>query len=128
MMRVVIDTDIFVDYLREYKPAKDVFQDLLKGKFIGYSSVISEAELLSGRDCENLVKRRQTLDLIDSTNRVILNSEIASKAAEFRRMFGVPLMDSLIAATAYKLKAVLYTKNIKHYQNIVGLNYERPYK
>ena len=127
-MRVLIDTDIFVDYLREYAPAKDVFQGLLKGKFIGYSSVISEAELLSGKDCGDLVRRRQTIDLIDATNRVIVNSEIASKAAEFRRMFSVPLMDSLIAATAYKLKAKLYTRNTKHYQKIVDLNYKKPYE
>ena len=47
-MNVVIDTDIFIDFLRGVQPAKSLFEDVPKGGIASYISVMSEAELLSG--------------------------------------------------------------------------------
>ncbi len=128
MIRVLIDTDIFIDFLRGIETAKRIFEeDIINEKIIAFSSVISEAELFSGKECKYTEKRRAVEELISLTNKIEVDSQVAKKAGEFRRIFKTPLTDSLIAATAHKINAILYTRNVKHYEKIKEIKLKIPY-
>jgi len=124
-MSIVIDTDIFVDFFRSYSPCKAWFIGI-DWKEV-YFSAITEAELLSGRDCNNEVKLVKTLQLISFGNKVYVDNDVARKAGEFRRKYGVELEDSLIAATAFVNNATLVTRNKKHFEIIKEIKIKVPY-
>lgn len=124
-MSAVIDTDVFVDFFRSYGPSKQWFNRLDWSET--YFSAITEAELLSASDCnveERLVK---TLQFLSFANKIPVDNDVARKAGEFRRKYGVPLQDSMIAATAFILKVPLMTKNRKHFDKIKEIKVAVPY-
>jgi len=126
-MRVLVDTDIYVDFLRNFKESKKVFEDIKNEKIIGFFSVITEAELFSGKECEYPEKRRSVEELLSLTNRIKLDHSIAKKAGEIRRIYEIPLMDAMIAASAIVLDMTLYSKNVKHFEKIKELKLKVPY-
>ncbi|MCD5409286.1 MAG: type II toxin-antitoxin system VapC family toxin [Methanocellales archaeon] len=127
MRRLLIDTDIFIDFLRGNANAVKFFGELWSCGDITFSSVITEAELLSGKSCERLEVRQKTETLINTTNKVNVGSDIAKKAGEYRRKYRVNLQDALIAATASKTKAIVITRNSKHYEQIKEICIKSPY-
>ncbi|MBI1970854.1 type II toxin-antitoxin system VapC family toxin [Candidatus Woesearchaeota archaeon] len=124
-MSFVVDSDLFIDFLRSYPPSKDWFDKLDWEQ--AYFSAISEGELLSGQECTDDNARRKTLELLQAATKVLVTNEIAQKAGEVRRNYGIPIMDAFIAATALDLGCILLTRNIKHYQHIPGLTVKKPY-
>jgi predicted nucleic acid-binding protein len=127
MKQVFIDTDIFVDFLRGQEKAKNIFEDIRNEKTIAFSSVITEAELLSGKECEDNEKCSVVEDVLSLISRIEINSAIAKIAGDFRRKYNVPLVDALIAATASKLAVPLYSRNALHYKKIKEIAWETPY-
>ncbi|MFQ6055620.1 MAG: PIN domain-containing protein, partial [Methanosarcinales archaeon] len=85
----------------------DFFLDLWNGEDEIYSSVITEAELLSGKSCNNPEVRTKTEDIINTTIKVNVNSNIAKRAGKYRRMYDISLSDALIASTAKEIGAKL---------------------
>jgi len=124
-MSFVLDSDLFIDFLRSYHPSKEWF-DKLDWEQV-YFSAISEGELLSGQECINDDARRKTLELLQAATKVLVTNEIAQKAGEVRRNYGIPMMDAFIAATAIVQNGILLTRNLKHYQHIHGLTVKKPY-
>ena len=57
MIRVLIDTDIHIDFLKNIEASKKIFQGVVDEKVTGFSSVITEAELFSGKECNDVEKR-----------------------------------------------------------------------
>ena len=127
MKRVLVDTDIFIDFLRHQERAKDIFEGIMNEKIFAFSSVITEVELLSGEECEEREKRKAVDDLLSLTNRIEVNSSIAKISGDFRRKYKVPLMDAIVAATAFKLKSDLCSRNTKHYRKIKEIKLKVPY-
>src|SRR3989338_1835733 len=101
MSEMLIDTDIFVDFLRNNNKAKNFFEKIISGQITGYSSVITEAELFSGKECEISEKKDAVNNLLSLINKTAIDSIIARQAGEFRRKYQIPLMDALIAASAF---------------------------
>lgn len=124
-MRLVIDTDIFIDYLRGYPPSKVWFKNLDWGNVL--FSAITEAELLSGKDCFDDGIRKNTITLLQAGKKMLVTNEIAQKTGELRRTYTLPIMDAFIASTAVIHNAKVITRNVKDYSRIKGLEVEVPY-
>jgi predicted nucleic acid-binding protein len=124
-MNIVIDTDIFIDFLRGYEPSKNWFDKLQTFEVL--ISVITEAELLSGKGCKDPEALRKTSLVMQIATKLIVDSAIAKKAGELQRNLDIPFSDSIIAATALLNNAKLITRNLKDYKRIKNLESEAPY-
>ncbi len=114
MKKIVLDTDVLIDFLRGGKKAQEFLLSAAKESVI-YCSAITVAEMHAGmRESE----RGKTTDLIDSLNIVDVTREVAEKAGSYRRdekRQSIELDDCLIAASAFIKGASLATRNVKHY-------------
>ena len=126
-MSVLVDTSVFVDYLRGFERARGVIQKIKAGEVECYVSALTEAELLSGRSCEDKEIREGVHALIALCRKENVHNEIAQKAGELKRKYSVSLADCIIAATAYLLKCKVWTKNIKEFEKIREIKAEEPY-
>lgn len=124
-----IDTDIFIDFYRNYQPAVDFLEDLSsKNKLLSISS-ITKMELFIG--CRNKKELRETKRFLDQYNVVHLNGSISVKAVELIEQYnlshGLLMADAIIAATVMILGGELFSKNLNHFVFIEGLKVTRPY-
>lgn len=124
---VVIDSDILVDHLRGFTPAR-IFLNLFYEKhLIGIISAVTVMELLAGKSAAEEDKRIKIERLFSLFKTVDVNFSMAEKAAEIRRKYSTNPIDSLIAATALHSNCKLATCNINHYQMIDELILWKPY-
>lgn len=115
--RILLDTDILVDFFHDQKYAKDLLTKfLLRGNL--YISILSVTELRTGFTFQEanllLPKLYKTVIVVN------LSLEIAELAGKFRfeyRLQGIslPTVDTLIAATAVIKGYKLATRNKKDY-------------
>jgi predicted nucleic acid-binding protein len=118
--RVLVDTDVMVDFLRGNPKAIALLQT---HSAWGILSSIIAAELYAGvRDDEELKK----LDSLISLFRVVpVSKELARAGGLYKKHYakshGVGLADAIIAATAEAENADLKTLNAKHYPMFEGL-------
>lgn len=127
MNSTVLDTDIFIDFLRGFEKGKKFFEETEKSDSIVYFSAITEAELISGRECNKIERKAEILNLLKNFNKVAVSNEIAVKAGDFSRIYNVETADSVIAATAFAMKAVLITRNADDYNKIKEIRLKVPY-
>jgi predicted nucleic acid-binding protein len=116
-MKIIVDTSIIIDILRNVKASIDLIQKLSKENLL-FISGITEAELFSGKDADNERKKEKILELLSYFQKINPTNEILQKAGEFRRKYNVSLLDCIIAATAYYLNAEILTKNEKDFSKI----------
>ena len=118
--RVLVDTDVMVDFLRGNPKAIALLQTHSDW---GILSSIIAAELYAGvRDDEELKK----LDSLISLFRVVpVSKELARAGGLYKKHYakshGVGLADAIISATAEAENADLKTLNAKHYPMFEGL-------
>ena len=117
--RLLLDTDVIVDFLRGYPKAVKYLNTHLDEILI---SAVTVAELYAGvRDNE----RRYLDDLISLFDVAPVSREIAKAGGLFKQQFhkshGVGLADGIIAATAVSSDAELKTLNTKHFPMLKGL-------
>lgn len=113
----LVDTDVWIDYLRGHQLAIACVRQLPERVWI---SAVSVAELYAGvregAEREALALLISTLDVAD------LTADIAARGGLLRRDYGrshgVGLSDALIAATALELDLQLLTLNVKHYPEL----------
>jgi predicted nucleic acid-binding protein len=122
--RLLLDTDVLVDYLRGRVEAAAYLEDRPEPLLV---SVITVAELFAGvREGE---ERRLLEQFISAFEVVALTREIAQLGGLYRGDFGprhgVGLADALIAATAELSQARLVTLNARHFPM---LTVEVPYQ
>jgi predicted nucleic acid-binding protein len=122
----LIDSDILIDNLRGYEPARAYLKQFETGETQGYISMITVAELaagqMTGEDEEERVKRLLSIfDLID------LDFATAWRAGEIRRAHQTRIADAIIAATALSRDLKLITRNVSHFVSIDALQVEKPY-
>jgi predicted nucleic acid-binding protein len=114
LTRLLIDTDVLIDYLRDQADAVNYLEGLTDPLLM---SVITLAELYAGvREGE---ERAKLEEFVKAFELISVSSEIAQKGGLFRRdhfkRFNVGLADALIAATAESQQATLVTLNRKHF-------------
>lgn len=120
MTSVLIDTDILIDFLRGFAPAKTFIETLSDPVYI---SAITVAELHVG--VRNGKERATLTTFLDTLEVLPLDAELAAEGGLLRRDYGkihgVGLNDALIAATVLKHKLQLATLNAKHYPMVKQL-------
>lgn len=123
-MSVLIDTCVFVDYLRNAEKAIGYVDSLESPPCI---SVVTITELLTGS--RNKKERDKIQILFDLSTIMEINEEIAILAGDllnkYYKSHNVGLGDGLIAATAQVHNLTVATLNIKHFPMFEGMT--KPY-
>ncbi len=125
-MRYVLDTDVFIDYFRQVEKAR-MFMAKIKDNHIACFSAITQAELLSGDECDEEEIRDRVMDFMISFVIIPVDSDVAQLGGKLKRKFKIKLDDALIAATALKMKAKFITRNLKDFKKVEGLEIQSPY-
>ncbi len=118
--RLLIDTDVVIDYLRGQADAVAYLEGLIEPQLL---SAITVAELYAG---VREGKERTALDTFLTAFEVVPVDEVmAVKGGLYRRDYGrshnVGLADALIAATAEVRQAALVTLNKKHFPMLAAV-------
>ena len=122
MEKVLIDTDVIIDYLRGYKiRVKTVFESIENKKLKAYVSSISVIELFSGKDAAEKNKAKALRDLLSYFEILVLDLETGIIAGEIKRKYDFSLADAAIAATAQLNGLPLFTFNTKHFLKLSNL-------
>lgn len=126
-MSIVLDSDILIDVLRKFEKAKGFFEKTIKKEERIYFSAITETEIISGKACNELAKKQNTLHLLSLFTKILVDNKIAQTAGDFRRNYNLLTPDAIIAATALHTKSKLITRNLKDFQKVKEIIVESPY-
>ncbi|MEC4818108.1 MAG: type II toxin-antitoxin system VapC family toxin [Scytonema sp. PMC 1069.18] len=118
--KLLIDTDVLIDYLRGKTPAIQYLENLTESLLV---SSITIAELYAG---VREGKERKALDeFVRAFEVVPVNDEIAIKGGLYRRDYfkshNLGLADAIIAATSEMKNAYLVTLNQKHFPMLINV-------
>jgi tRNA(fMet)-specific endonuclease VapC len=120
---MVVDTSIFIDYLRKKNKKNSSLFKLPDDKIL-YVSVITVFELFLGATNEQ--KWQDVVLLTNDLNILPVTVDISKKAAKIfqdlkKRNKIIDFRDILIGATAITNNLPVVTHNIKHFERITGL-------
>ena len=122
----LVDTDVWIDYLRGNLQAIKFVQQLPERVWI---SAVSVAELHAG--VREGAERAALTQLLSTLEVVDLNASIAMRGGLLRRDYGrshgVGLNDALIGATALEMQLQLLTLNVKHYPELDKQHIKKAY-
>src|SRR5215475_794327 len=114
---VVLDTSFLLDHVRGVTGATEAFTGAVLDGEQTLASVITKTEILGGMRTH---KRRATRRLFEQLDWVPVDDAVAELAGEYARLYrrshqGVEVADYIIAATAFTVRAELWTRNVKHF-------------
>jgi len=121
---MIVDTDIFIDFFRGQQKAIDYFKE---NQDTVIFSAITEAELLSGKECDNTADREKILHFLSQFEKIPVDNPLVQIAADFRRKYAISLPDSIIAASAHVKHIQLITRNSKDFGKIHEITVKKPY-
>ena len=120
----VVDTDIFIDFFRglpQALPYLNAHADEIT------FSAITEGELLSSSICNDSKEREKVFHVLSQFEKIPVDNPLIQIAADIRRTHKLELPDAIVAASALITGATLITRNIRDFQEISGLQLEKPY-
>lgn len=124
---LLLDTDILIDILREYTPARHWAQENQNLR-IGIPVVV-RMELIQG--ARNQFELHTLTQQLDAYTTLYLKTEDSVQALKWfeqlRLSRGVGLLDCFIAAMAHRLQIPLCTFNNKHYSPFDDVHLLAPY-
>lgn len=123
---ILIDTNIFIDHLRNYPPAVRLFESLSEREDVLFSA-ITETELLAGKENDDPSKKEVLIRFLGRWNKVNVDNPLARLAGDLARKNGMQVPDSIIAASAISCDAELWTRNTKDFKKIQQLRIRSPY-
>ncbi len=123
---ILIDTNVFVDYLRNFAPSIEFFKSIVDEENIFFSA-ISETELVAGSANEDPEKKKILMAFLANLRKVPVDNPLVEYAGDISRKYSLDVPDAIIAASALYKNAKLITKNSKDFENISGLEVEEPY-
>lgn len=124
--RLLIDTDVLIEYLRGRSEAVEYLEGLTSDLYL---SVISVAELFAGikgnEEANSLEQLLQAFVILPVTEKTARLGGLYRR--KYRPSHGIGLADALIAATAEESGADLVTFNQRHFPMLSGVTvpYER---
>jgi len=125
---IILDTDIMIDILREYKPAIK-WLNLLKDEEIILPGFVI-MELIQG--CSNKKEMKKLRDEIEKYQVTWPLPEVYNKAlkifTDYYISYKIGILDTIIGQMAVELNLPLYTFNKRHYKAIPKLKIIEPYK
>ncbi|MEW6053121.1 MAG: PIN domain-containing protein [Nitrospirota bacterium] len=126
-IKLLIDTDIFIDALKEVKPARELFKSK---DIVLHCSILTTKELLSKRGLKDS-ERQKIMNLLLKTRVLRIDDQINRKYFALIRKYGERqdmLIDYLIAATAWAKNLALLTRNRKHFERIEEITVSPAYE
>jgi predicted nucleic acid-binding protein len=122
-MKLVIDTSILIDYLRNGSKGEEFFENKTVDQQFFLPTIVL-FELFSGESTQNQDTVGKIRKFIRYFPRIELTESIAKKAGEIYRDIDkhLDVPDYIIAASAFEIHAQVVTLNQKHFQKIPGLN------
>jgi tRNA(fMet)-specific endonuclease VapC len=120
---LVIDTGIFIDYLRKTEKSKTILASLPNDSSL-FVSAVTVYELMMGATNEQ--KKKDVETLLEGISVLPFDEEVSVKAAEIyhnlrRRNLMIEFRDIFIAATALIFQLPIKTLNKDHFQRIETL-------
>ncbi len=126
MMRILIDTNILIDYLRIENKKDSAFYKLFlnEGK-IPVISHVSITELYAGKSSLNKKAEKLIEDLVEIVEAIYPDKTISKKTGEILRQTGgkISFQDAQIAACAIINGLPIFTKNKKDFAKIQGIRF-----
>lgn len=126
--RVVIDTDILIDLLRNVKEVLEFIGDMERQGYTLSTTIINAFELYYGayrskRQAKNLASTRRLIKRLIILGISLKSAENAGRIYAELETRGQPigLRDAMVGAIALTRGYALATRNIKHLQRIPGL-------
>ena len=121
---ILADTDVLIDYLAGTHPIADQVKSYIESDSL-QTTAVSCFELLSGTG-ENR-RGDEVLRLLAAIPVLALDREGATQAAIVRQQlssdgFSIGMGDSLIAGIALANDLPLFTRNLKHFENVRNLD------
>lgn len=117
-VNLVVDSDIFIDYLK-HRQFRDLFES---GHFKVFYSVVTKRELLSKKGLQRS-EQQAIHQLLKSLRIIFPNQKILYKYSELRiKHPALGKGDCIIAATAITKNLPLVTRNYKHFRPIKELS------
>lgn len=121
-MRILIDTSVIIDFLRQKNKEKSDLYRLVFEKNQIYISIFTHTELYAGKSVwENKVAKEDLEKILSGLKIISFSSEQSLLAGEIRAKYNIDLVDAIIAATCIIEKLPLLTFNKKHFKNIKNL-------
>lgn len=122
MKKIVLDTDVLIDFLRQ--PQKlTLFSKLLGDKKLEILlPAVVLTELYIGESAARANQKKRLEAVFRRTKLVLADKDISKRAGVLMRDFPhLYLADALVAATALEKKALLCTFNKSHFEKILSL-------
>lgn len=125
MQKIVLDTDIIIDFTRGANDLIDLLLNQLsqhKIKLFIPSSVVSE--LIAGQETKSDKEMEKLEKLISRFTFTASDYKVARMAGILLRNYGnLKLGDAIVAATTLSLKAKLATRNKKDFEGVKDLKF-----
>lgn len=116
-IRLLVDTDILIDYIKKIKSAKALFSNDVVDIFC---SILSKKELLSKPGLSSS-ERKKVINILSKLKILKIDHEITNKYMLLLDKYGThraTMPDYIIAATAWAKNLPLLTRNKKHFEHI----------
>lgn len=116
-IKLLIDTDIFIDALKGVKSAMNLFRSR---EIELYCSILVKKELLAKEGLKSS-ERREIFSLLSKTKIFKIDDDITQKFSFLVKQYGEKkelFSDYIIAATAWAKNLPLLTRNKKHFERI----------
>jgi len=124
-----VDTDILIDFYRNYQPSIDFLDYYYSMDEILAISSITQMELFIG--CRNKRELTETVKFLKQYEVVHFSRSISEKTVKLIRKYnlshGLLMADAIIAATVLVSEGQLFSKNASDFVFIKNLNVNRPY-
>lgn len=122
MPKILLDTSIIIDHLRQKDRSKTVLTALAENEYELFASILAHTESYSGKSVWERKDTKEAIEILFSGIKILpLEEKVSLKAGELRAKQNMGLGDAIIAATAIVNKIPLATLNIKHFEKIKGL-------
>lgn len=125
MLKVLVDTDVLIDYSKGYAGTLEgLFDRQDKAQVELFINPVVIAEFYTDKKLKNKHRREKATEFLSFFKIVNISGKIGAKAGELLRENQVPFLgDALIAATAVTEKLKLATRNKKHFKKVTDLEF-----
>jgi predicted nucleic acid-binding protein len=113
----VVDTSVLVDHLRGDDRARQLVREARRSGTRVVASVLTKVEILAGVRADETEATRRLLERLEWID---VDGEVAEEAGALAARYvrshpGIEVVDYVIAASAQRLDAELWTTNVRHF-------------
>lgn len=123
MIRILVDTSIIIDYIRQKDKRKTILVHLEQSQSRLFASILTYAECYAGKSIWEKKEAMETLKILFSNIEIVpIDEIIAKRAGSIRARSHIDLLDAIIAATALVHELDLATLNVKDFVMIKDIS------